>query len=661
MNKPELGMLNENNLPSGLNEVGSVDVVFAQMPYHALTHPALGPSILKTCLHNVGIKSRINYYYLKFAQIIGLDRYCQMLNSKSETLKGEWTFARSAFGSTFLTDRENDIGDQYPYISQEMVEIEHLTSGWIMQVARDILRYRPRILIASSMFQQNLACLALIKAVKSISPQIITVMGGPNTDGVLGLALLRRCNLLDFICTGDGEVTLPELCISILNRQLNTELPVGVYAQYNVQDYKGMFEGDFPRGLLTDLDLSPYPDFSDYFEQLEDCSFLVKPGILLESSRGCWWGQRKQCTFCGLNGTSMSYRLKSPDHTLDMLKHTTAKYRIDKVFFVDNILSKSYLDDFIPRLHPEQLSLFYEIKANVSESHIKTLAEGGVRFVQPGIESLSTHLLKLMRKGSSTLVNIKCLRLCREYGIRPNWSLLSSFPGEELKWYQDMIDLMPKLFHLRPPDGIHPIRFDRFSPYVDNPKEWKLNLNPSDAYQYIYPPYQDSHVDIARFFQHQVTKTDLFGKESWHSVHWDTEACVNEWINTWINSNKTNNSPPYLVIALDEDDQWSIRDTRQINTPEIITPIDVALVNLLQYCRDGKSPSLLPRLVTSGLLGDSRHLSQVLDLACANSWLILVDGQYLTLAQNHNYAPPHPSCFPAGVYQSSDVKVHQLF
>ena len=32
-----------------------------------------------------------------------------------------------------------------------------------------------------------------------------------------------------------------------------------------------------------------------------------QPSVFVETSRGCWWGERMHCTFCGLNGATMAY------------------------------------------------------------------------------------------------------------------------------------------------------------------------------------------------------------------------------------------------------------------------------------------------------------------------------------------------------------------
>ena len=35
-----------------------------------------------------------------------------------------------------------------------------------------------------------------------------------------------------------------------------------------------------------------------------------------ETARGCWWGERQHCTFCGLNGATMAFRSKTPERVL---------------------------------------------------------------------------------------------------------------------------------------------------------------------------------------------------------------------------------------------------------------------------------------------------------------------------------------------------------
>jgi hypothetical protein len=61
-----------------------------------------------------------------------------------------------------------------------------------------------------------------------------------------------------------------------------------------------------------------------------------------------------------------------------------------------------------------ELELFYEIKFNLPYERLAALRTGGVRALQPGIESFSKQVLRLMRKVRTALQNIQLLRWCEE-------------------------------------------------------------------------------------------------------------------------------------------------------------------------------------------------------------------------------------------------------
>ena len=54
----------------------------------------------------------------------------------------------------------------------------------------------------------------------------------------------------------------------------------------------------------------------------------------------------------------------------------------------------------------------------------------GVHRIQPGIESLSNNVLKLMRKGTTGIRNIQLLKWCKQYKIAVDWNILYGFPGK---------------------------------------------------------------------------------------------------------------------------------------------------------------------------------------------------------------------------------------
>jgi ribosomal peptide maturation radical SAM protein 1 len=250
----------------------------------------------------------------------------------------------------------------------------------------------------------------------------------------------------------------------------------------------------------------PYPNFDDYFAQAESYQLLDHMKVMLpfETSRGCWWGERHHCTFCGLNGMTMKFRHKSSDRAIDELKYLVSRYgnRIRYLAATDNILPMSYFNDFVPLLGELGIDLFYETKANLREDQVAALRRGNVRSIQPGIESLSTTVLNLMRKGVTAIQNLQLLKFCAQYGIDPSWNFLIGFPGESARDYEGVADLIRAVPHFRPPDILSRVRFDRFSPYFTEAEKLGVrSLTPFQGYRYLYSKFDEETVnDLSYFF-----------------------------------------------------------------------------------------------------------------------------------------------------------------
>ena len=628
-----------------------VDVEFAYMPYSKLHHPALGASILKECLEKEGLKCKITYHSLDFAEIIGTVEYNRLLYSSTPLLVGEWTFSKSAFGEEFQVQKARQLGCIHPSYSKELEEVSQTAVEWINRLGQQIKKRPPKILICSSMFQQNVASLALLKAVKHFCPEVYTVMGGPNTEGVLGLGLLRRAPWLDYICAGEGEETLPRLCKALIANKYIIEKPIGVLGQEDIEKYQGKLQINLQRATLAEMSKSPTPCFDDYFKAIKNSKIAIKPGLLLETSRGCWWGERSQCTFCGLNGEGMRYRIQNPIDMAKRIYNITEKYQVKNIEFVDNIIAKTYFEDLLPQLNSQNLSLFYETKADFSESDAVRFKESGVRFIQPGIESLSDSVLNLMKKGTTAAVNIECLRLCREYGIRPAWTILSGFPGEKEEWYEETNRLLPLLFHLCPANGIISIRYDRFSPYHDRPVDWGLNLEPYDAYQHVYPAYKDQYSDIAYFFK----KIGISDNESSPHIpkknknRQDCMETIKRWRNYWDSRRTKGNEQPQLT--LNSDPEWHIYDDRVPNERPTTTKVLEPMVQLLNHCRTQRRRASVFNLAQKkqNIFLKGNSINSLLEEAIQNGWIIETGGNLISIVQNKNEQQINISHWPGGM------------
>jgi ribosomal peptide maturation radical SAM protein 1 len=281
-----------------------------------------------------------------------------------------------------------------------------------------------------------------------------------------------------------------------------------------------------PAAPIEHLDALPLPDFEDFLEQRErfgvtDCQRLI---LALESSRGCWWGAKQHCVFCGLNANGMAYRRKTKERFSWELRETMRRYRANFIFMTDNILPQEYHKS-LPTWKADVVQtarLFYEIKSNAKRAQVESMVEAGITAVQPGIESFSSPLLALMKKGVTAAQNVAFLRLAREYGIRVGYNLLVGFPGGGKETYTAMIRSLPALYHLHPPSGVVPIEFHRFSPYHQNPEAFGLKLHPTQAYAQLYPLPDSEIAQLAYTFCAEKQEGDS-------KVFVELDALVTRW------------------------------------------------------------------------------------------------------------------------------------
>jgi ribosomal peptide maturation radical SAM protein 1 len=328
----------------------------------------------------------------------------------------------------------------------------------------------------------------------------------------MGPALLRAFPVIDYVVSGEGEETFPILVKALLSH--NDRLLGGLRGiSYRDETRVNVNLSAQP---ITDLDKYPIMDCDDYYQQLaglsEECASKIERGpIYYECSRGCWWGQHAHCTFCGLNGSNVSFRSKSPERIIKELVHLSKRHKTLSFQATDNIFNPAYFTTLLPKLKGAgfDFSLFFEVKANMTKQQVRMLAQSGVT-VQPGIESLSTHVLKLMRKGTTMLQNIQTLKWMEEYGVVPMWKFIGGFPGETEDDYLLMKRVIPLLYHLPPPTPFARITMDRiemhrFSPNFDFAEEFGFkNVRPQGHYKYLYDLSDDLLRDIAYSFDYEL-------------------------------------------------------------------------------------------------------------------------------------------------------------
>ncbi len=485
-------------------------VLLLSMPYGALERPSMGLSLLKPCLTHLNVECDIHYFTFAFAEFIGYDEYQWIASDLPYTaFAGDWTFASNLYGDMEEYDAayiQNILKNIWRFDGNSIQRLQNIRAliPHFLNHCIEAIDWRKYTVVGfTSTFEQNIASLALAQHIKYLFPEINIVFGGANWEAEMGLELHRKFNFVDYSFSGGAEKNFPQLVRLLKEKNRNQDALDQIKGIVYRAKSESIFTGHAES--LRTLDELPFPDFSDYFENLMTSSSAspVVPVLLFESSRGCWWGAKKQCTFCGLNGDKVIYQSKSAKRVIEELLYLVDTWGLDMVEVVDNMLDMSYFDDVFPELAQQNrtLSIFYEVKSNLTRAQVKLLSEAGVGRIQPGIESLSNNVLKLMRKGATALINIQLLKWCKEYGVGVDWNLLYGFPGETREDYDYILSLLPTIRFLGPLPTCGPVRLDRFSPYFRNPEKFGLkNIRPLEVYQYIYPFENCSISQIASCF-----------------------------------------------------------------------------------------------------------------------------------------------------------------
>jgi ribosomal peptide maturation radical SAM protein 1 len=485
--------------------------LLVSMPFGALDRPALGISLLKAILCRRGIPCDVRYLNFEFADVIGPSEYHWLSNDLPYTaFAGDWAFTESLYGkrpeATQAYLNEVLIGTWRTPLQdiQRILRVKALTHRFLQHALRSVPWYEYGIVGFTSTFEQNIASLSMARLLKSRHPDIRTVFGGANWEGEMGLELHRQFPFVDYVCSGESDESFPQLVETLLADDLPAEKEISIPGIVYRRGGESVYTGQAP--LVRDMDALPYPDFSDYFENLmrDGESDMAAPLLLLETSRGCWWGAKSHCTFCGLNGGAMGFRRKSDARALREILDLSDLWGVRTIHFADNILDMGYFQGMLPQLAAagRNLDLFYEVKANLTSEQVRLLAGAGVRHIQPGIESLSDHVLALMKKGVTGLRNVQLLKWCKQYGIEVDWNILYGFPGETRQDYETILRMLPAIRFLQAPTVIGPLRLDRFSPYFDHAAESGLiNLRPMASYRHLYPFPVESLSRIAYYFE----------------------------------------------------------------------------------------------------------------------------------------------------------------
>lgn len=280
--------------------------------------------------------------------------------------------------------------------------------------------------IYSFVFSVYPRTLELIKLIKSINPDIKTVLTG-YFPTILPYETLSNRNV-DFIIIGEPELTAGELCDALLNNE-DLEGVAGIGFR---KDDKIIINKE--RDFIENLDALPFPSYSmlpiDKYRFISDSPVPVK-GISIRSSRGCPFN----CYFCNSPAFwKRTIRSHSPEYVIFTMNYFYENYKIDRFQFHDDIFgfdrkwNLKFCDLLKKNKYRFRWDCYYHFSL-LEEEILMAMKEAGCHLISLGVESASKRVLKEIKGVNKSQIE-EGVRLLKRLKIKIRLFFLIGPPAE---------------------------------------------------------------------------------------------------------------------------------------------------------------------------------------------------------------------------------------
>lgn len=476
----------------------SPSVILVSLPWTTLTEPSLGLGILRGVLDQKEITCRILHLnlfllehlrsqsYYALANVFALNDFLfsGVLDPTISRRQQQWLRMKSKELLSYKLINEEQYGGLDGVVEQLLKLRHEVIPVWLTRWADEIAKSDATLIGLTCMFDQTIASLALAHLVKQRSPEKLISLGGYAVRSPTGEAILRSFPCVDVVCIGEGELVIEALARASTGETSLANVPGILYRRAD----QSIHATEVPP--LVDMNSVPVPNYDDFFVDLDTLSNVYKIDVdvnylPIDNSRGCWWGQKRHCVFCGIHEDDLVYRFRDAERVIEVMDALFERYEVRRFRFTDYILPHQYFETLLPELarRNRPYSITSEMKSNINAERFALLAAAGIDEVQPGIESFSSGVLRKMDKGVSAIQNVYTLLLGKRNGVMVHYNLLYGLPNDSPEEVSTIVRLLPRLVHLDPPSTRLQIQVTRFAPLQTTPERFGI---PQSKYEPSY-------------------------------------------------------------------------------------------------------------------------------------------------------------------------------
>lgn len=301
-----------------------------------------------------------------------------------------------------------------------------------------IEEFDPSIVGTTSVTMNYPEASAILKFVKEMNPEIITVVGGPHVT-FCWEEIGKTENWIDIVVLGEGEKTVWELT-AVLENKADLSQVAGIAWR---KDGGNGFVNNGPRSLISNLDSLPMP--ARHLFQLSRYR-LLRMDAGMSTGRGCPFS----CIFCvGPKMVGRKPRVRAPKNVVDELEDVM-KMGFKSIAFSDDHFAMNrkhafaVCDEIIARGLKPVLNIFVRADS-VDEEILAKMYEAGCRRVLFGVESGVQEIVNTIKKKQDLKMVKEKIALTKSMGIDVQASFILGLPGESAQTIEQTFEYAKSL------------------------------------------------------------------------------------------------------------------------------------------------------------------------------------------------------------------------
>lgn len=305
---------------------------------------------------------------------------------------------------------------------------------------KDIKNFRPDVVGVTASLSQIEFAEKTLRIIKQLSPNTITVIGGPLIS--VDPTLLLKIEDADYGVYGEADLTFIEILKKIQNKEKLEGSEGLVWRERNKVFFKK------PK-LIKDLNEIPMPArhlLNMKIYKPSPANYRRLPATTMITSRGCPY----QCIFCSKPTEGTAFRAHSAKRVVDEMEHLAKNYGIKDIQIFDDTftLIPKRVEEVCKEIIKRRLDIWWNCMTRVDKINpylLRLMKKAGCYEVGFGVESGSERILKFVKKNLTKGQIRQGVKLAKKAGIAIRGFFMIGFPTETKKEIMQTIKFAKEL------------------------------------------------------------------------------------------------------------------------------------------------------------------------------------------------------------------------